>query len=61
VTAGEHYQKALNLMHQVDKEVTNLGDTTIAYEALNAFNANCMRTLKLAELHMMAAQYRRSN
>jgi hypothetical protein len=61
MTGGEHYRKALNLMHQVQSEVAKLGDTRVPYEDLQVFNANCMRTLKIAELHMMAAQYLGSN
>lgn len=59
MTGSEHYRTAMNLLRQVDEAERSLGDKKLPFNELNAWNANAMRVLKKAEIHMLAAQVRK--
>lgn len=55
MTSREHYQAAMAIMREVQEMEDNLGDTLFETEVALALNANMMRRLKRAELHLMAS------
>lgn len=59
MTGSEHYQRALILLSEVEQAEKELGDAELPYDLLNAWNADAMRKLKIAEIHMTAALVRK--
>jgi hypothetical protein len=61
VTSNEHYRRAAAILSEVEK-ITNIRtdeDKELPKDALEMFNDNCQRQLKIAELHMRMAEYKK--
>jgi chemotaxis regulatin CheY-phosphate phosphatase CheZ len=54
----EHYRRAMAILNKVEAaevEAENLGNMPL--KALQAWNDNIQRKLKIAEIHMLGAQF----
>lgn len=55
MTSREHYQRGLALLREVENQENELGSLQMQPEVASVLNQNMMRTLKKAEIHMLAA------
>jgi hypothetical protein len=61
VTSNEHYRRAAAILFEVDKitKILTDEDKELPKDTLEMFNDNCQRQLKIAELHMRMAEYKK--
>jgi hypothetical protein len=59
VTSNEHYRRAAAILFEVEKITIADEDKELPKDALEMFNDNCQRQLKIAELHMRMAEYKK--
>ena len=59
MTGREHYQQAMFYLHEVENMERELGHDMYESQVALVLNANMMRILKKAEIHMIAAGTRK--
>lgn len=61
MTSNEHYRRAAALLSEVEQAVADEvdKDTEASFDAIKCWNDNIQRTLKIAELHMRIAEYKK--
>lgn len=59
MTSNEHYKKALTILREVEEAEAEAESIEVSIEALNLWNENIQRKLKIAEIHSRLALVRK--